>query len=135
MSHKMILNFNFQKKCPEYLLGSTMLENAGEDGSLMSFALTECGKVQHALATETVEHESKVEQYVTSPLQHILDTDVPNIMKHKRNLARLTLDMDSIRTRYHQASKHNAGGEDTLYRKEHSTMSSLLIRYGWIVKT
>ncbi|XP_070517951.1 rho GTPase-activating protein 44 isoform X3 [Cardiocondyla obscurior] len=96
------------KKCPEYVLGQTMLENAGEDG-LMSFALVECGRVQMLLANEAVEHEAKVEQYVAAPLQHILDTDVPNILKHKRNLARLILDMDSARTRYCQASKHSTG--------------------------
>lgn len=98
-----------------------MLENAGEEG-LMSFALSECGRVQHALASETVEHESKVEQYVTSPLQHILDTDIPNIMKHKRNLAKLILDMDSARTRYHQANKHNAGGS---YQPPHLQLSQI----------
>ncbi|KAM0729612.1 Rho GTPase-activating protein 17 [Formica fusca] len=96
------------KKCPEYILGQTMLENAGEDG-LMSFALVECGRVQMSLANETVEHEAKVEQYVAAPLQHILDTDVPNILKHKRNLARHILDMDSARTRYFQAIKHSTG--------------------------
>lgn len=85
-----------------------MLENAGEDG-LMSFALVECGRVQMSLANETVEHEAKVEQYVAAPLQHILDTDVPNILKHKRNLARHILDMDSARTRYFQAIKHSTG--------------------------
>ncbi|XP_015588654.1 rho GTPase-activating protein 44 isoform X2 [Cephus cinctus] len=97
------------KKCPEYVLGQTMLENAAEEG-LMSFALSECGRAQIALAQEAVEHEAKVEQYVAVPLHCILETDVPNILKHKRNLARLTLDMDSARTRYQQASKHSAGG-------------------------
>lgn len=87
-----------------------MLENAGEDG-LMSFALVECGRVQMSLANEAVEHEAKVEQYVAAPLQHILDTDVPNILKHKRNLARLILDMDSARTRYFQAIKHSTGND------------------------
>ncbi|XP_011870078.1 PREDICTED: rho GTPase-activating protein 44-like isoform X2 [Vollenhovia emeryi] len=96
------------KKSPEYILGQTMLENAGEDG-LMSFALVECGRVQMSLANEAVEHEAKVEQYVAAPLQHILDTDVPNILKYKRNLARLILDMDSARTRYFQAMKHSTG--------------------------
>ncbi|XP_076299361.1 rho GTPase-activating protein 44 isoform X1 [Lasioglossum baleicum] len=96
------------KKCPEFILGQTMQENAPEDG-LMGFTLTECGRAQMYLANETIEHEAKVEQYVTSPLLHILDTDVPNILKHKRNLARLILDMDSVRTRYQQASKHSAG--------------------------
>ncbi|XP_076162386.1 rho GTPase-activating protein 44 isoform X2 [Ptiloglossa arizonensis] len=100
------------KKCPEYILGQTMLDNALEDG-LMSFTLLECGRAQIHLANETIEHEAKVEQYVASPLQHILDTDVPNILKHKRNLARLILDMDSVRTRYQQASKHSASAGAT----------------------
>ncbi|KAK0081913.1 hypothetical protein PV325_011383 [Microctonus aethiopoides] len=91
------------KKCPEFVFGQIMLENAAEEG-LMSFALSECGRAQVALANETVDHEIKVEQYVAAPLHHILETDVPNIVKHKRNLARLTLDMDSARTRYQQAS-------------------------------
>ncbi|XP_076242658.1 rho GTPase-activating protein 44 isoform X2 [Calliopsis andreniformis] len=95
------------KKCPEYVLGQTMLENVPEDG-LMGYTLRECGHAQLRLANEMIEHEAKVEQYVASPLQHILETDVPNILKHKRNLARLILDMDSVRTRYHQASKHSA---------------------------
>ncbi|CAK9815978.1 Rho GTPase-activating protein 44 [Anthophora plagiata] len=95
------------KKCPEYILGQTMLENAPEDG-LMNFTLLECGHAQMHLANEAIEHEAKVEQYVAIPLQHILDTVVPNILKHKRNLTRLILDMDSIRTRYLQASKHSA---------------------------
>ncbi|XP_058797155.1 rho GTPase-activating protein 44-like isoform X2 [Phymastichus coffea] len=97
------------KKSPEYVLGQTMLENAGEEG-LMCYTLTECGKAQIALANEAVDHEAKVEQYVSVPLQNILETDVPNILKYKRNLQRLILDMDSTRTRYQQASKHNTGG-------------------------
>lgn len=97
-----------------------MLENSGDE-CLMSFTLSECGKAQVALANETVEHETKVEQYVSAPLQHILETDVPNILKHKRNLTKLILDMDSARARYQQANKHsgNAGGNlnsvDILY--------------------
>lgn len=87
-----------------------MLENAGDEG-LMCYTLTECGRAQIALANEAVDHESKVEQYVSVPLQHILETDVPNILKYKRNLQRLILDMDSTRTRYHQANKHNTGGK------------------------
>lgn len=87
-----------------------MLENASEDG-LMSFVLKECGNAQLLLAHESIEHETKVEQFVTTPIQQILETDVPNIIKHKRNLAKLTLDMDSARTRYLQACKHSAGGK------------------------
>ncbi|XP_016907023.1 rho GTPase-activating protein 44 isoform X2 [Apis cerana] len=112
MTQDLALKEKRLKKCPEYILGQTMLENAPEDG-LMGFTLSECGRAQMHLANEAIEHETKVEQYVAIPLQHILDTDVPNILKHKRNLARLILDMDSVRTRYQQASKHSASSGAT----------------------
>lgn len=84
-----------------------MLDNAGEDG-LISFVLSECGRAQITLANEAVDHELKVEQSVAAPFQHILETDIPNILKQKKNLARLTLDMDSAKTRYQQAMRHSA---------------------------
>lgn len=86
-----------------------MLDNASDEG-LLGFVLTKCGDTQIALANEAVEHEAKVEQFVVTPIQQILDTDVPNIVKHKRNLAKLILDMDSAKTRYMQAIKHSGNG-------------------------
>jgi hypothetical protein len=49
------------------------------------------------LANEALDHEAQVEQLVVTPLQQMLDNDVP---KHKAKLSKLTLDMDSARTRY-----------------------------------
>lgn len=61
--------------------------------------VSECGKLEMCLATACVDHEAKVETNVLTPLHQVCETDVPNIMKHKRNLAKLILDMDSARTR------------------------------------
>jgi hypothetical protein len=49
------------------------------------------------LANEALDHEVQVEQLVVTPLQQMLDNDVS---KHKVKLSKLTLDMDSARTRY-----------------------------------
>lgn len=46
-----------------------------------------------------VDHEGRVEANVVNPLQHVCEVDVPNVMKHRRNLTKFTLDMDSARTR------------------------------------
>ncbi|XP_014206008.1 rho GTPase-activating protein 17 isoform X2 [Copidosoma floridanum] len=86
-------------KCPEYVLGQTMLKNSGGEGP-MSYTLKSCGKAQMALATEIVEHKSKVDQYVITPLQQILDTDIPSISKHKKSLNNSILDMDILKGRY-----------------------------------
>ena len=59
----------------------------------------ECGKLQMALANEVVDHEARVEEKVVSLLHAVSEGEVPNILKLKRNLAKLILDMDSARTR------------------------------------
>jgi hypothetical protein len=62
-----------------------------------SIILSGCAKVEINLATEALDHEVQVEELVVTPLQQMLDNDVP---KHKAKLSKLTLDMDSARTRY-----------------------------------
>lgn len=60
----------------------------------------ECGQAEQDLAKEQAEHEIKVEQMVSSPLQQVLDNDLPNILKQKRNLSKYILDKDSASSRY-----------------------------------
>ncbi|XP_071442291.1 rho GTPase-activating protein 44-like isoform X1 [Hetaerina americana] len=98
------------KKSPDYLLGHAMLESSAcEENYLLSHILANCGKVETTLAAEVVEHDLRIEQEVLNPIMQILDTEVPNILKHKRNLAKLILDMDSARTRHQTALKHSGG--------------------------
>uniref|UniRef100_A0A0A9W8R3 Rho GTPase-activating protein 17 n=1 Tax=Lygus hesperus TaxID=30085 RepID=A0A0A9W8R3_LYGHE len=96
------------KKNPEYLLGTSMLECASvEDDHLLRQVVTDCGKLQICLANAIVDHEMRVENNVAEPLLNVVDNDYPNIIKLKKNLSKLILDMDSAKTRYQQAMKHN----------------------------
>lgn len=102
------------KKCPDYLVGHAMLDSSiCEENYLLRHILAFCGKVETQLAAEGVEHDLRIEQEVLNPIMQIMDTEIPNILKHKRNLAKLILDMDSARTRHQTALKHSgntAGG-------------------------
>lgn len=71
-----------------------------EEGVLLRPVLTNCGKAQMDLAKELSEHEIKIEQMVATPVHSILETDIPNILKQKRILSKLVLDMDSANNRY-----------------------------------
>lgn len=51
------------------------------------------------LAHASVEIDTRIEADVLLPLQQIVDVDVPNILKQKRYLTRLILDMDSAKNR------------------------------------
>ena len=104
----------FQKKCSEYILGQSMLKNAGE-GGIFSHALNECGGLQLALANEIVEYKTNVEQYIAIPLKKIYMSSVPIILKHKRTLKHLILKMDTTRMRIDQANKNSVEGNDAIF--------------------
>ncbi|XP_075973360.1 uncharacterized protein LOC142974750 [Anticarsia gemmatalis] len=90
------------KKLPEYLLGLSMLEasNFDDDDSILKYILYECGKTEKFLANEIAEHELKVEQLVCAPLSAISETDLPAIMKAKKQLNRLMSEKESAASRY-----------------------------------
>ncbi|KAJ9596527.1 hypothetical protein L9F63_012469, partial [Diploptera punctata] len=103
------------KKNPEHALGLTMQENGEcEEKCLLSTVLTECAEIEINLANEALDHENKVEQLVVTPLNQMLCTEVPNIQKTKSKLAKLTLDMDSARTRYQTAVKHGTANVSSI---------------------
>ncbi|XP_045497722.1 rho GTPase-activating protein 92B-like [Colias croceus] len=95
------------KKLPEYLLGLSMLEasNYDDDDSILKFILHECGKTEKFLANEIAEHELKVEQLVCAPLTAISDTDLPAIMKAKKQLNRLMSEKESALSRYNHLER------------------------------
>lgn len=96
------LLFYLQKKCLEYQLGSTFIEESRQekDCQLFQNVLKESGRLEQDLAKDYAEHEMKVEEMVYGPLQKLLDVDFPNILKHKRNLSKYCLDKDSASNRY-----------------------------------
>lgn len=83
-----------RKKDPEQLL------RPEDECALFQCVVRECGQAEQDLAKEQAEHEVKVEQMVSSPLQQVLDNDLPNILKQKRNLSKYILDKDSASSRY-----------------------------------
>lgn len=92
----------FQKKSPEYQLGTSMVECSAicDEDSLMRIILNKCGQAEKTLAEENAEHDHRVEQHVVTPLQNVLENEIPLIVKHKRNVTKVCLDMDSARARY-----------------------------------
>lgn len=99
------------KKMPDYLLAMAMLDNgSNEEDNLLRQVLVECSKVQICLANAGVDYELRIEQTVLNKLQQILDVDVPNIIKQKRLLTKLVLDMDLARAKYQGVLKNSNSG-------------------------
>ncbi|GFO00598.1 rho GTPase-activating protein 17 [Plakobranchus ocellatus] len=97
------------KKLPETGLGHSMLESAqilGPD-TLLGSACQLCGDCQINLAKEQVQFEMTVEQDFVTPLQNVVDVDIPSIIKLRKNLSKSTLDMDSAKSRFNQAVRQS----------------------------
>ncbi|XP_016341078.1 rho GTPase-activating protein 44-like [Sinocyclocheilus anshuiensis] len=75
-----------------------------------------CGETQDRLAQELLLFELQIERDVAEPLYTLAEVEIPNIQKQRKHLAKLVLDMDSARTRWHQSSKSS-----TLTNKETPT--------------
>ncbi|XP_037836877.1 rho GTPase-activating protein 44 isoform X4 [Kryptolebias marmoratus] len=95
------------KKLPLTTLAQCMVEGAAVlgDESLLGKMLKLCGETQDRLAQELVSFELTIEKDVIDPLSDLAEVEIPNIQKQRKHLAKLVLDMDSARTRYHQSNK------------------------------
>ncbi|KAF3846273.1 hypothetical protein F7725_003351 [Dissostichus mawsoni] len=67
-----------------------------------------CGETEEKLAQELILFEFQIERDVVEPMYVLAEVDIPNIQKQRKHLAKLVLDMDSARTRFHQSSKSSS---------------------------
>ncbi|XP_044034541.1 rho GTPase-activating protein 17a isoform X4 [Siniperca chuatsi] len=106
---------NGQKKLPLTSLSQAMVEGGnqlGED-SLIGKMMEVCGDVENRLASELMQHELQIEKDILDPLSQLAEVDIPNILKQRKQLAKLVLDYDSARARWLQATKSIISGTNT----------------------
>ncbi|XP_028285805.1 rho GTPase-activating protein 17a isoform X5 [Parambassis ranga] len=106
---------NGQKKLPLTALSQAMVEGGsqlGED-SLIGKMMEVCGEAENRLASELMQHELQIEKDVLDPLSQLAEVEIPNILKQRKQLAKLVLDYDSARARWLQATKSIISGTNT----------------------
>lgn len=97
-----------QKKVPELAMFQSLQEchkNLG-NSNLLGCTLGECANLQGRLGQELLNYEKETDRQILQPITQLLENDLPNISKLRRQLSKLTLDMDSAKNRYQQALKH-----------------------------
>ncbi|BFZ03546.1 hypothetical protein BsWGS_06585 [Bradybaena similaris] len=92
------------KKLPETALSHAILESAQSLGTdtLLGSVCQLSGDCQMNLARELVQYEETVEQEFITPLQTVVDVDIPSIVKWRKALTKAILDMDSAKNRLNQ---------------------------------
>ncbi|CAL1291674.1 unnamed protein product [Larinioides sclopetarius] len=97
------------RKIPQVLLGTSMLESGSSfsKNSVLGDTLRECSSVQTKLGSELLDYNNEVEKLVLKPISSVLDNEIHNINKLRKQLGKLVLDMDSARTRFQTAEKHS----------------------------
>ncbi|XP_034276507.1 rho GTPase-activating protein 17 isoform X1 [Pantherophis guttatus] len=98
------------KKLPLTTFAQNMQEGAQQlsEETLLGKMLETCGEAENKLAMELSHHEMQVEKDVLEPLNQLSETEIPNIQKQRKQLAKLVLDWDSARARWNQAHKTSA---------------------------
>ncbi|XP_061701066.1 rho GTPase-activating protein 17b [Syngnathoides biaculeatus] len=94
------------KKLPLTALSQAMQEGGAQlgDESLIGKMMDVCGEAESRLASELMQHEVQIQRDILDPLNTLAEVDIPNILKQRKQLAKLVLDFDSAKTRY-QATK------------------------------
>ncbi|KAM9345554.1 rho GTPase-activating protein 17b isoform 3-T4 [Symphorus nematophorus] len=97
------------KKLPLTTLSQAMQEGGSQlgDESLIGKMMDVCGEAESRLATELMQHEVQIERDILDPLNQLAEIEIPNILKQRKQLAKLVLDYDSAKTRWYQATKSN----------------------------
>nr|XP_020471583.1 rho GTPase-activating protein 17-like [Monopterus albus] len=106
---------NGQKKLPLTALSQVMVDGGSQLGeeSLIGKMMEMCGEAENRLASELMLHELQIEKDVLDPLSQLAEVDIPNILKQRKQLAKLVLDYDSARARWLQATKSIISGTNT----------------------
>ncbi|XP_037647930.1 rho GTPase-activating protein 17b isoform X3 [Sebastes umbrosus] len=97
------------KKLPLTTLSQAMQEGGSQlgDESLIGKMMDVCGEAENRLATELMQHEVQIERDILDPLNQLAEVEIPNILRQRKQLAKLVLDYDSAKTRWYQATKSN----------------------------
>ncbi|KAF1379457.1 hypothetical protein PFLUV_G00176250 [Perca fluviatilis] len=97
------------KKLPLTMLSQAMQEGGIQlgDESLIGKMMDVCGEAESRLAAELMHHEVQIERDILDPLNQLAEVEIPNILKQRKQLAKLVLDYDSAKTRWYQATKSN----------------------------
>ncbi|XP_077057207.1 rho GTPase-activating protein 17a isoform X2 [Siphateles boraxobius] len=103
------------KKLPLTALSQAMQDGGNQLGeeSLIGKMMEMCGDAKNRLAIELMQHEVIIEKEILDPLNQLAEVDIPNILKQRRQLAKLVLDYDSARARWLQATKSIISGTNT----------------------
>ncbi|KAM4598447.1 rho GTPase-activating protein 17b isoform 3-T3 [Polymixia lowei] len=97
------------KKLPLTGLSQAMQDGGSQlgDESLIGKMMDVCGEAESRLASELMQHEVQIERDILDPLNQLAEVDIPNILKQRKQLAKLVLDYDSAKARWYQATKSN----------------------------
>ncbi|KAM7386822.1 hypothetical protein PAMA_009447 [Pampus argenteus] len=97
------------KKLPLTTLSQAMQEGGSQlgDESLIGKMMDVCGEAENRLASELSQYEVQIERDILEPLNQLAEVEIPNILKQRKQLAKLVLDYDSAKTRWYQATKSN----------------------------
>nr|XP_046159800.1 LOW QUALITY PROTEIN: rho GTPase-activating protein 17b [Oncorhynchus gorbuscha] len=95
------------KKLPLTALSQAMQDGGSQLGeeSLIGKMMDVCGEAESRLASVLMQHEVQLERDILEPLNQLAEVDIPNILRQRKQLAKLVLDYDSARARWLQASK------------------------------
>nr|XP_009858035.1 rho GTPase-activating protein 17 isoform X1 [Ciona intestinalis] len=99
------------KRVSEHVLGQGMLDasksllSESDSNQTLGSSLRVCGEAQIGLAKEKAMYEMFVDEHVIAPLQTLVESEIPSIMKQRERLKKLVLDRDGAYQNWNKVHK------------------------------
>ncbi|CAK8696079.1 unnamed protein product [Clavelina lepadiformis] len=99
------------KRLPETILAQSMQESSksllseANSNHLLGNALKVCAEAQLGIAKEKAIYEMFIDEHIISPLQTLVETEIPGVLRQRERLKRLVLDRDNALQNHQKAHK------------------------------
>lgn len=92
--------------------------------SLLVTTFSHCSQLQSQLTKLYLSHEQTIESQCLKPIQHMLEIDIPNVVKLRKSFIKSHNDLESIKAKYNGASQKQ---QQQLLQAGHFTSTSYTI--------
>ncbi|KAG9510002.1 Rho GTPase-activating protein 44, partial [Fragariocoptes setiger] len=93
--------------------------------SLLGLTFDQCSRLQSQLGSHFINYENQIEQQCLKPLQHMLESDIPNVLKCRKLFVKASQELENARSRFTGASNKQQQQQQQQQQQHHHHLGHL----------
>lgn len=135
-SSELVEDIRKHKKLPivSFLKFLIKSNNKLRSDSILATTFSQCSKLQTQLTKLYLAYEQKVELHCLKPIQQLLETDIPTILKLRKIFIKSHNDLESVRAKYNGANQKQQQSQQILQQQSCNTSIQTTAQQAHIIK-